>query len=191
MRLGSPATHEWRFGQRSAASAGRLLADRAAWRERIGPPGCSRIRATMARTFAYLFGIGATLFLVTLPLPHAADRDIAGLVATAVAPMWRRARSRSCSTAFRSGRSRSLPSWARSWSASGSTSVAPRPPPPTPSTTSGSRWPPATSSPPPIAAAHLILASAAYGVTLLLRPDIPVPALKWSLATGTLLATAS
>jgi diguanylate cyclase (GGDEF)-like protein len=41
---------------------------------------------------------------------------------------------------------------------------------------------------PRIAVAHLALASAAYGVTLLLRPDIPVPALKWALATGTLVA---
>ena len=39
----------------------------------------------MARTFTYLFGIGATLLLVTLPLPHSADRDTAGLVAVAIA----------------------------------------------------------------------------------------------------------
>ena len=41
--------------------------------------------ATMARTFTYLFGIGATLLLVTLPLPHSPDRDTAGLVVVAVA----------------------------------------------------------------------------------------------------------
>ena len=39
----------------------------------------------MARTFTYLFGIGATLLLVTLPLPHSADRDTAGLVVMAIA----------------------------------------------------------------------------------------------------------
>jgi diguanylate cyclase (GGDEF)-like protein len=34
----------------------------------------------MARTFAYLFAAGATVLLVTLPLPHAADRELAGLL---------------------------------------------------------------------------------------------------------------
>src|SRR4051812_34145746 len=68
-----------------AADIGRVLADRIAWRGRDEPVRMFEDPATMARTFTYLFGIGATLLLVTLPLPHSPDRDTAGLVATALA----------------------------------------------------------------------------------------------------------
>ena len=37
----------------------------------------------MARTYAYLFAVGATLALLTLALPHATDRDLLGLVLAA------------------------------------------------------------------------------------------------------------
>jgi diguanylate cyclase (GGDEF)-like protein len=52
------------------------------------PVALSKDRGTMARTFAYLFGLGATLLVVTLLLPGADDRDtlaLAGLVVVAYA----------------------------------------------------------------------------------------------------------
>ena len=39
----------------------------------------------MARTYAYLFGFGATLALLTLALPGAEGRDTLGMVAAAIA----------------------------------------------------------------------------------------------------------
>ena len=39
----------------------------------------------MARSFTYLFGLGATLLLLTLVLPHDPDRQIAPLLAAAAA----------------------------------------------------------------------------------------------------------
>ena len=39
----------------------------------------------MARTYTYLFGIGATLLVISLALPHASDRDLGVMVAVAVA----------------------------------------------------------------------------------------------------------
>ncbi len=53
-----------------ATVTGRVLADRIAWREQGEPVRVFEDPATMARTFTYLFGIGATLLLVTLALPH-------------------------------------------------------------------------------------------------------------------------
>src|SRR5437868_4496837 len=40
--------------------------------------------AVMARTFAYLYGAGGTIVLVTLALPHPSDRFIPGLIAPAL-----------------------------------------------------------------------------------------------------------
>ena len=68
-----------------AAGTGRILADRIAWRERGEPIRVFEDPATMARTFTYLFGAGATLLLVSLTLPHSPDRDTAGLLAVTVA----------------------------------------------------------------------------------------------------------
>jgi hypothetical protein len=45
----------------------------------------SQDRATMARTFVYLFGIGGTLALVTLALPHSSDRWAPGVVTAGLA----------------------------------------------------------------------------------------------------------
>src|SRR5204863_690417 len=75
-------TDSW--AERAAAGA-RLLARRLDWREPGDPAGAGEDRTTMARTFAYLFGLGATLLLLTLAFDHAGDRNAGGLVATAVA----------------------------------------------------------------------------------------------------------
>jgi diguanylate cyclase (GGDEF)-like protein len=171
-----------------AAGAGRLLAERLAWRERVEPARMFEDPATMARTFTYLFGIGATLLLVTLPLPHSADRDTVGLVATAVAaylaaagflvwfdrmPLWLFEASPLVGTILVSlgiyfGGSEAPAAYAYYyfWVALAVCYFFI----------------------PAIAATHLALASAAYGVVLLLRPDVSVPALKWAVATGTLFA---
>ena len=63
------------FAQESRRDTGRVLADRVAWRGRGQPIRVFEDPATMARTFTYLFGIGATLLLVSLPLPHSPDRE--------------------------------------------------------------------------------------------------------------------
>src|SRR5215211_1353774 len=66
-------------------SVARTVSERLAWR-RLGATRVREERATMARTFTYLFGMGATLVLVSLLLPHSPDRDTMGLViATAAA----------------------------------------------------------------------------------------------------------
>ena len=67
-----------------AVDMGRALADRVAWRVRGQRVRLFAAPATMARTFTYLFGIGATLLLVTLPLYHSADRNTAALIAVAL-----------------------------------------------------------------------------------------------------------
>src|SRR5438876_8172514 len=128
-----------------AADAGRVLADRVAWRVPGQPIRAVADPATMARTFTYLFGIGATLLLVTLALPHSVDRNTAGLIATALAaylaaggflvlfdrlPLWFFEASPLLGTVLVS---------------LGPTSAAPMPPRPTRCTTSGSGSPPATS----------------------------------------------
>ena len=43
----------------------------------------SEDRAVMARTYAYLFGLGATLAMLTLVLPGSADRDTLGITLAA------------------------------------------------------------------------------------------------------------
>jgi len=60
-------------------------------RERLSFPAISETaapisedRAMMARTYAYLFALGATLGLITLALPHASGRDELGIALTAL-----------------------------------------------------------------------------------------------------------
>src|SRR5918994_3376115 len=71
----------------SAASAGRRPGGRPTLKERLSWPTISETeapisqdRAMMARTYAVLFALGATLALVTLPLPHDAGRDTTVIV---------------------------------------------------------------------------------------------------------------
>jgi two-component system, cell cycle response regulator len=52
-----------------------------------GGSGVAQDRALMARTFAYLFGIGAMLGLLTLLLPGPSDRAVPECVATGVATL--------------------------------------------------------------------------------------------------------
>src|SRR5581483_5138550 len=69
--------------ERLAARA-RFLGGRLSW-GRIAPMTVFEDRGTMARTYTYLFGIGATLLTATFALPHSPDRNLWVLVGVAVA----------------------------------------------------------------------------------------------------------
>ena len=170
-----------------AAVTGRALADRIAWREQGEPVRVFEDPATMARTFTYLFGIGATLLLATLPLPHSADRDTAGLVVVAIAaylaalgflvlfdrlPLWFYEATPLLGTILVSlavyfGGSDAPAAYAAYyfWVALAACYFLT----------------------PAVAASHLALASAGYGIALLASAGVEVPALNWAVATGTLL----
>src|SRR6266508_4671842 len=169
-----------------AAVTGRALADRIAWREQDEPVRVFEDPATMARTFTYLFGIGATLLLVTLPLPHSADRDTAGLVVVAIAaylaalgflvlfdrlPLWFYEATPLLGTILVSlavyfGGSDAPAAYAvyYFWVALAACYFLT----------------------PGVAATHLALASAGYGIALLASAEVEVPALGWAVATGSL-----
>jgi diguanylate cyclase (GGDEF)-like protein len=171
-----------------AAVTGRALADRVAWREQDEPVRVFEDPATMARTFTYLFGIGATLLLLTLPLPHSADRNTAALIAIAIAaylaaggflvlfdrlPLWVFEASPLLGTVLVSlgayfGDSEAASAYAMYY-----------------------LWVGAAACyflRPAVAATQLVLASAGYGIVLIALGDVTVPALKWAVATGTLFA---
>jgi diguanylate cyclase (GGDEF)-like protein len=171
-----------------AADTGRLLADRVAWRMPGQPIRVFADPATMARTFTYLFGIGATLLLLTLPLPHSADRNTAALIAIALAaylaaggflilfdrlPLWVFEASPLLGTVLVSlgayfGDSEAASAYAMYY-----------------------LWVGAAACyflRPAVAATQLVLASAGYGIVLIALGDVTVPALKWAVATGTLFA---
>ena len=65
----------------SAGTTLRTLARRLNWRG-LGPSMVREDRVTMARTFTYLFGTGATLVLLSLLFPHSPGRDTTGLLIT-------------------------------------------------------------------------------------------------------------
>src|SRR3954462_13095159 len=62
----------------------RLLGRRLNWRG-LEASAVRDDRATMGRTFTYLFGAGATLLLLSMLFPHSADRDTAGLLVATLA----------------------------------------------------------------------------------------------------------
>jgi diguanylate cyclase (GGDEF)-like protein len=170
-------------------AAGRIAVDRIA-RRRPGLGAPPEDRATMARTFAYLFGIGATLLLITLLLPHSVDRKIGGLLLVAAV-----AYAAAASFLFLSDR---LPAWFFPASPILGTILV--------SLAVYLGGPEASSAyatyyfwvalaacyffAPPVAAGHLVLASAAYGFVLAIEPgEVGVAGLKWALLSGTLFAT--
>jgi diguanylate cyclase (GGDEF)-like protein len=169
-----------------ATVTGRVLADRIAWREQGEPVRVFEDPGTMARTFTYLFGIGATLLLVTLLLPHSSDRDTVGMVVTAVAAY-------AAALGFLAFFDR-LPLWFYEVSPVLGTILV----------SLGVYFGGSDASAayaayyfwvvlaacyflrPAVAATHLALASAGYGIVLLASADVAVPALKWGVATGSL-----
>jgi diguanylate cyclase (GGDEF)-like protein len=169
-----------------AAVTGRALADRIAWREQGEPVRVFEDPATMARTFTYLFGIGATLLLVTLPLPHSADRDTAGLVVTAIAAYL-------AALGFLALFDRLPLRFFEATPLLGTILVS------LAVYLGGSDTPAAYATfyfwvglaacyflRPAVAATHLALASAGYGIALLVSAGVEVPALKWGVVTGSL-----
>jgi diguanylate cyclase (GGDEF)-like protein len=164
----------------------RVVGDRLAWRG-LAPNGVRGDRVTMARTFTYLFGTGATLVLISLLLPHSPDRDTTGLlIATLGAylvalgfliafdrlPMWAFEASPLAGTVLVSlavyfGGSQAATAYAMYyfWVALAACYFLR----------------------PPVAVAHLAIASAAYGLVLLVSPGhVPLPGLTWAIVTGTL-----
>src|SRR5919108_1822345 len=168
------------------AVMGRVLADRIAWREQAEPVRVFEDPATMARTFTYLFGIGATLLLVSLVFPHAAGRDTVGLVAVAIAAylaalaflalfdrlsLWLYEATPLLGTILVSlavyfGGSEAAAAYAVYYFWVGLAACY--------------------FLRPAVAAAHLGLASAGYRIALPASDDVAVPGLKWALATGSL-----
>ena len=144
-------------------------------------------RVTAVRTFVYLFGLGATLVLISLLLPHSPDRDTIGLVIVAAAAyaaalalliafdrlsLWTFDAAPLLGTALVSlavyfGGSEAATAYAMYyfWVALAACYFLR----------------------PPVAVAHLITASLAYGLVLLIRPGHAVlPGLTWAMVTGTL-----
>jgi diguanylate cyclase (GGDEF)-like protein len=86
---GSGYADRWQMGIRTwiaRAGGGSTYRQRLSWsRIRDTEAPASENRGVMARTFAYMFGLGATLLLISLALPHAPDRETAPLLLTALA----------------------------------------------------------------------------------------------------------
>jgi diguanylate cyclase (GGDEF)-like protein len=172
---------------RRLRSGARIASDRLAWRG-LDAGRLHEDRATMARAFSYLFGMGATLVLVSLLFPHSPDRDTTGLVITTVAayavalgflavfdrlPLWAFDASPLIGTALVSlvvyfGGSQAATAYAMYyfWVALAACYFLR----------------------PPVAIAHLFVASGAYGLVLLVGPGhVPLPGLTWVIVTGTLM----
>jgi two-component system cell cycle response regulator len=144
-------------------------------------------RVTMARTFTYLFGTGATLVLISLLFPHSPDRDTTGLLITTLAAYL-------VAIGFLVAWDR-LPLWAFEASPLAGTAVV--------SLAVYFGGPEAATAyallyfwvalaacyflRPLIAFAHLCAASAAYALVLLVGPGhVLLPGLTWAMVTGTL-----
>src|SRR4051812_10258970 len=164
----------------------RLLGRRLNWRG-LEASAVRDDRATMARTFTYLFGAGATLLLLSLLFPHSPDRDTAGLLVATLAaylmaagflvawdrpPLWAFEASPALGTAVVSlavyfGGSQAATAYAMYYLWIGLAACY--------------------FLRPPIAFAHLGLASAAYAFVLLIAPGhVMLPGLTWAMVTGTL-----
>jgi two-component system, cell cycle response regulator len=171
---------------RQAGATLRLLGRRLNWRG-LEPAAVREDRVTMARTFTYLFGAGATLVVISLLFPHSPDRDTTGLLITTLAAYL-------IAIGFLLAWDR-LPLWAFEVSPLAGTIVV--------SLAvyfAGSQAATAYAMfyfwialaacyflRPGIAFAQLCLASAAYGLVLLVVPGhVPLPALTWAVVTGTL-----
>jgi two-component system, cell cycle response regulator len=171
---------------RQAGATLRLLGRRLNWRG-LEPAAVREDRVTMARTFTYLFGAGATLVVISLLFPHSSDRDTTGLLITTLAAYL-------IAIGFLLAWDR-LPLWAFEVSPLAGTIVV--------SLAvyfAGSQAATAYAMfyfwialaacyflRPGIAFAQLCLASAAYGLVLLVVPGhVPLPALTWAVVTGTL-----
>src|SRR5215211_8489241 len=176
------------FGERVTGMA-RAAIDRLARRRRGAETGVFEDPETMARTFAFLFGLGATLFLATLALPHSVDRETGGMLAVGLA-----AYAAAGSFLILSDR---LPAWCFQVAPLVGTVLVSLAiyfaGPEVPSAYAMYYFWVAVAAcyflRPGVATIHIALASVAYAIVLLLaRGDVAQPALKWALASGTLFA---
>jgi len=144
-------------------------------------------RVTMARTFTYLFGTGATLVLLSLLFPHSPGRDTTGLLITTLGAYL-------VAIGFLVAWDR-LPLWAFEASPLAGTVVV--------SLAVYFSGPEAATAyalfylwvalaacyflRPPVAFTHLCIASAAYALILVVSPGhVMLPGLTWAMVTGTL-----
>jgi len=144
-------------------------------------------RVTMARTFTYLFGTGATLVLLSLLFPHSPGRDTTGLLITTLGAYL-------VAIGFLVAWDR-LPLWAFEASPLAGTAVV--------SLAVYFSGPEAATAyalfylwvalaacyflRPPVAFTHLCIASAAYALVLVVSPGhVMLPGLTWAMVTGTL-----
>jgi len=164
----------------------RVLARRLDWRG-AGPSAVREDRVTMARTFTYLFGAGATLVLLSLLFPHSPDRDTTGLLITTLVaylvavgflvawdrlPLWAFEASPlvgtlvvSLAVYFAGSEAATAYAMYYFWVALAACYFLR----------------------PAIAFVNLCMASAAYGVVLLVGPGhVMLPGLTWAMVTGTL-----
>ena len=142
---------------------------------------------TMARTFTYLFGTGATLVLLSLLFPHSPGRDTTGLLITTLGAYL-------VAIGFLVAWDR-LPLWAFEASPLAGTVVV--------SLAVYFSGPEAATAyalfylwvalaacyflRPPVAFTHLCIASAAYALILVVSPGhVMLPGLTWAMVTGTL-----
>jgi len=170
----------------SAGTTLRTLARRLNWRG-LGPSMVREDRVTMARTFTYLFGTGATLVLLSLLFPHSPGRDTTGLLITTLGAYL-------VAIGFLVAWDR-LPLWAFEASPLAGTVVV--------SLAVYFSGPEAATAyalfylwvalaacyflRPPVAFTHLCIASAAYALVLVLSPGhVMLPGLTWAMVTGTL-----
>jgi diguanylate cyclase (GGDEF)-like protein len=170
----------------SAGTTLRTLARRLNWRG-LGPSMVREDRVTMARTFTYLFGTGATLVLLSLLFPHSPGRDTTGLLITTLGAYL-------VAIGFLVAWDR-LPLWAFEASPLAGTVVV--------SLAVYFSGPEAATAyalfylwvalaacyflRPPVAFTHLCIASAAYALVLVVSPGhVMLPGLTWAMVTGTL-----
>ena len=170
----------------SAGTTLRTLARRLNWRG-LGPSMVREDRVTMARTFTYLFGTGATLVLLSLLFPHSPGRDTTGLLITTLGAYL-------VAIGFLVAWDR-LPLWAFETSPLAGTAVV--------SLAVYFSGPEAATAyalfylwvalaacyflRPPVAFTHLGIASAAYALVLVVSPGhVMLPGLTWAMVTGTL-----
>jgi len=168
---------------RSAAS---VAFERLAWR-RTEAGRVREDRVTAVRTFVYLFGLGATLVLISLLPPHSPDRDTIGLVVVAAAAY-------AAALAFLIAFDRLPPRILEAAPLLGTVLVS------LAVYFGGSEAATAYAMyyfwvglaacyflRPPVAVAHLVVASLAYGLVLLVGPGhVVLPGLTWAMVTGTL-----
>jgi diguanylate cyclase (GGDEF)-like protein len=174
-------------GGRVAAFA-RTLAGRLRW---IAPVTVFEDRGTMARTYACLFGFGATLLAISLALPHSPDRVVAVLIGVGVSAY-------AVAIGYVLGFDR-LPLWVyRATPFLGTVMIGLIAYYGGPGATTAYAfflfWVVLASSfffGGKLAAVHAALACGVYGLVIIARGDVPLAALNWTIAAGTLLVGAA